>query len=290
MGEKNIICGVNPILEALRSGRFFEKIYVARGRKGKSIEEILALARSHGIDVRVEPKERIEHLAQRFQEGEDRGVQEHGNKENVPSSANRYPPTSQIIATQGILGITSPYRYLHLEELWKEIQGKNEPPFIVLLDGIEDPHNLGAIIRSAEGAGVHGIILPKRRSAGLTPVVAKVAAGALEYLSVCRVSNLASTLDQLKEYGLWIYGATPIKAKSLPGTKRSYPYYAVDLKGPVALVIGGESGGLKELTLKKSDFLLYIPLFGKVASLNASVAAGILMFEVRRQRGKEIIN
>lgn len=272
MGEENIIVGVNPILEALRADRPFEKIYIASGRKGKPIQEILNLARSRGIEIRFEPKERIEQIARRIQERE----RQYGNKgESLPHSHLPAPPP---LHTQGVLGITSPYRYHSLEELWEKVQGKTEPPFIVLLDGIEDPHNLGAILRSAEGAGVHGIILPKRRSAGLTPAAVKTSAGALEYLPVCRVSNLASTLDRLKDYGLWIYGAVP---------KVGEAYYRVDFKGPVALVIGGESEGLKDLTLKKCDFLVSIPLYGKIASLNASVAAALLMFEVRQQREKK---
>jgi len=272
LGEENIIFGINPILEALRADRFFERIYVAKGRKGKPIEEILALARSRGIEVRFEPRERIEQMARRFVE---ESLLRRGDGESIPRSPHRPVAASQIV-TQGVLGITSPYRYLALEELWEEVRGKKEPPFLVVLDGVEDPHNLGAILRSAEGAGAHGIILPKRRSAALTPTVAKAAAGALEYISVCRVSNLASTLERLKEYGLWIYGTVPGAGEI---------YYTVDLKGPLALVIGGESEGLKELTSKKCDFLLSIPLCGKIASLNASVAAAILMYEVRRQRG-----
>ena len=280
MGEENIIMGVNPILEALRADRSFERIYIASGRKGKPIQEILNLARSRGIEIRFESRERIEQIARRAQERErlygSKEVEEYGGTDESPSHSRPSAPPPPH--TQGVLGIASPYRYHSLEELWEEVQRKTEPPFIVLLDGIEDPHNLGAILRSAEGAGVHGIILPKRRSAGLTPTVVKTSAGALEYLPVCRVSNLASTLDRLKDYGLWIYGAVPKVGKA---------YYSVDLKGPVALVIGGESQGLKNLTLKKCDFLVSIPLYGKIASLNASVAAALLMFEVRQQREKK---
>jgi 23S rRNA (guanosine2251-2'-O)-methyltransferase len=271
------------MLEALRAGRYFERIYVSTSRKGKSIQEILTLAKAQGMDVRFEPKERIEKLTQQFQEHRGMGVEEYGSRgdssthPHTRTSTHPYTHTPTL-NTQGILGITSPYRYYHFEELWKEVQGKKEPPFLVALDGIEDPYNLGAIIRSAEGAGAHGVILPKRRSVGLTPTVIKTAAGALEYLPVCQVSNLASALEQLKKYGIWIYGAVP---------RAGDTYDALDLEGPLALVIGGEFEGLRELTLKKCDFLLSIPLHGKIESLNASVAAAILMFEIRRQRRRE---
>jgi len=175
---------------------------------------------------------------------------------------------------QGVAASTSPYSYCEVEDLLSAAADRGEPPFIIILDGIEDPHNLGAVMRTADGAGAHGIIIPKRRAVGLTETVAKVSAGAIEYIPVARVSNLAQAIDRLKESGLWIAGC------DMDGDD----YDSTDLTGPLAIVIGNEGQGISRLVREKCDFIVSIPMEGKIASLNASNAAAVLMYEIHRQR------
>lgn len=248
MGTKitdQIIFGVHPIQEALRSGKAFERLYISHGRKGEALADILRLARSQRIDIRFEPWERLTSRA--------------GNR------------TSH----QGIVGILAVYTYIAFEDLLKRTLQRHEAPFLLVLDQIQDPHNLGAIIRSAECAGVDGVILPKHKAVGVTPTVIKVSAGATSYLPVCRVTNLATTIDRLKESGIWIVGTASAAQK---------PYTEVDFALPIALVIGNEEKGMRRLVTEKCELLVSIPLSGKIAALNASVSSAILMFEVRRQR------
>ena len=249
----HLIFGIHPVQEALRSGKKLERLYVSRDRKGKAIADILNLAKSQGIEVRFEPWER---LTARMQ------------GKGTLSGADR--------SHQGVVGLTTTYVYLALEDLLSQIQQRAEPPFLLVLDQIQDPHNLGAILRSAECAGVHGVIIPKRKSAEITPTVMKVSAGAAAYIPVCRVTNLAMTIEALKQHGIWVVGTA----------STAQPCYTdVDLTMASAIVIGNEEKGLRRLVAEKCDLLVSIPLHGKISALNASVASAILMFEVRRQRG-----
>jgi 23S rRNA (guanosine2251-2'-O)-methyltransferase len=236
--------GKHAVLEALRSGRTIEKILFAEGINKNSIQEILDRAKGAKIPFQWVPRARLDQLA------------EGGNH-------------------QGVMAQVAAYRYATLGDLFRRAEEKNEWPFFVLLDGIEDPHNLGSILRSADAAGVHGVIIPKRRAVGLTQVVAKTSAGAIEYIPVARVTNLNRVADELKERGVWLVGSDGA-ADQL--------YTQVDYRGPVALVIGSEGQGMSTLLKKKCDFLVKLPMRGQVTSLNASVAAGILMYEVMRGR------
>lgn len=235
--------GRNPVMEALRAGKTIEKILVAKGNREGAISDILKIAKEKKIVIQEVDRRRLDSI-------------------------------SQTGSHQGVIALTTPYNYASVEDILERAQQANEPPFVVVLDCIEDPHNLGAIIRTAECCGVHGIIIPKRKAVGLTPTVVKASAGAVEYVLVARVTNIASTLELLKERGLWVVGAEA-EAK---------PYTLEDMKGPIALVIGGEGKGLRRLVKEKCDYLVGIPMKGKINSLNASVAAGILMYEVLRQR------
>ncbi|MBD3308726.1 23S rRNA (guanosine(2251)-2'-O)-methyltransferase RlmB [candidate division KSB3 bacterium] len=243
----NLIFGIHPVQEALRSGQAFERLYVCGGRKKRpAIAEILSLAKAQRIEVRFEPWERL------------------------TARAGGTP------AHQGVIGITPSFAYTAFDELVAASLTRAEPPLLLLLDQIQDPQNLGAIIRSAECAGVHGIIIPKRKSAEITPAVVKVSAGATSYMPICRITNMAATLDRLKdEYNIWVIGSAHTVSQA---------YTATDLTMPVALVIGNEEKGIRRLVAEKCDLMVSIPLSGHIASLNASVAAALLMFEVRRQR------
>ena len=242
----NIIFGIHPVQEALQSGTPMERLYIAQGRKGKALGEILRLAKFQGIDVRFEPWERL------------------------TSRAGKHA------SHQGVVGLLAVYVYTAFDDLLTRIQQANEPPFLLLLDQIQDPHNLGAILRSAECAGVQGVIITKHKAAGITPTVIKVAAGATSYIPVCRVTNLATTIEDLKQAGLWVVGTASTAAQH---------YSDVDLTMPVAIIIGNEEKGIRRLVAEKCDLVVSIPLYGKIASLNASVSSAILMYEVRRQRG-----
>jgi len=236
--------GRNPVVEALRTGRTIEKILVAKGTREGAIREILRMAKDMGIVIQEVDRRRLDNI-------------------------------SQTGAHQGIIALATPYTYATVEDMLRKAQELKELPFVVVLDGVEDPHNLGAVIRTAECCGVHGIIIPKRKAVGLTPTAVKASAGAVEHVLIARVTNIASTLEMLKEKGLWVIGAD-VEGK---------PYAFQDMKVPVALVIGGEGKGLRRLVKEKCDFIVGIAMKGKINSLNASVAAGILMYEVLRQRG-----
>lgn len=242
----DVILGRNAVLEALRSGRQIEHVMVARGERTGSIGKIIAMAKEKRIPVKEVDSRKLEAIC---------GGNSH----------------------QGVAVVVSAHRYAELEDIFALAAERGEDPFLILCDNLEDPHNLGAIIRTAEAAGVHGVIIPRRRSAGLTTAVAKTASGALEYVPVVRVSNLATTLDLLKDKGLWIYGAD-MEGKD---------YKQVDYSGGVALVIGSEGEGLSRLVREKCDFLLSLPMRGRINSLNASVAAGIFMYQVMSAKQKD---
>jgi len=239
-----IISGRNPVIEALGSDRNIDVIYIKAKEKEGSIKKIIAIAKEKKIIIKEVDRKKLDELA----EGS---------------------------AHQGVVAIASEYKYYELEDVLEDIKNKGEAPFFVILDEIEDPHNLGAIIRSAEGAGVHGVIIPKRRSATITQVVEKASAGAVSYMPVIKVTNLALTIDKLKDEGLWIYGL------DMDGA----PYHNQDMKGSVALIIGNEGKGISRLLKEKCDYKVSIPMRGKVGSLNASVAASIVIYEALRQRG-----
>lgn len=235
--------GRNPVLEAIKAGREIEKILVS-GREG-SIRKIVAIAREKSIPVQEAHKAKLDEL-------------------------------SETGAHQGIIALVPTHSYATVEDILQRARDKGEPPFIVILDEITDPHNLGSVLRTANGAGAHGVIIPKRNSVGLTSVVAKTSAGAVEYTPVARVSNLASTIDKLKAEGVWFYATHQDGEQS---------YSEVDYSGGVGLVIGSEGKGISRLIMEKCDFLVRIPMLGEINSLNASVAAGILLYEVVRQKG-----
>ena len=238
------VIGRNPVLEILKTDKEIEKILVAKGQLKGSINKIVALAKDMNIVVQYVDKKKLDQVSQG------------GNH-------------------QGVAALISPYRYSSMDEILNKAKKLQEPPFLLILDGIEDPYNLGSIIRTAECSGVHGIIIPKRRSAHVTETVYKSSAGAVEHMLIAKVNNLSNTIDELKEKGLWIYGA------HMEGKDK---YFEVDLTGAVALVIGSEGKGISRLVKEKCDFLLNIPMVGKVSSLNASNAASILMYEVVRQK------
>ncbi|MCM8900405.1 23S rRNA (guanosine(2251)-2'-O)-methyltransferase RlmB [Caldicoprobacter algeriensis] len=235
--------GRNPVMEALRAGKTIEKILVAKGSREGAVRDILKIARERGIVVQEVNRKRLDSM-------------------------------SQTGAHQGIIALAVPYTYASVDDILERARQANELPFVVVLDCIEDPHNFGAILRTAECCGVHGIIIPKRKAVGITPTVVKASAGAVEYIPVARVTNVASTLEYLKEQGLWVVGAEA----------EATPYNLQDMKGPIAMVIGNEGKGLRRLVKEKCDYLVGIPMKGKINSLNASVAAAILMYEVLRQR------
>lgn len=236
--------GRNAVLELLESGRDINKILVANGEKHGSIHKILAIAKERKIIVTEIEKNKLNQIAQ------------------TPNN-------------QGVIAIVPPYDYCEVEDILDEAKRKNEKPFILILDGIEDPHNLGSIIRTAETAGVHGIIIPKRRAASVNSTVSKVSAGAVEYMKIARVNNINETIRYLKEQDVWICG-TDMDTDTI--------YTKQDYKMPIAIVIGSEGFGMSRLVKENCDFLIKIPMKGKITSLNASVSAGIVMYEVVKQR------
>ena len=239
------LTGIHAVREALESGRALERIVIARGRHGDRLEEIVTKARERGVPVRFEERAIVDRLA---------GTPQH----------------------QGVVAMAAAKHTLDLEDLLKNTpEGSSAPGLLVVLDGVEDPHNLGAVIRSALAAGASGIILPDRRAAGLNETVARAAAGALEHLPVARVVNIARAMEQLKEAGYWTVGLDE---------RAERKHVDVDYKGAVAIVLGGEGAGLHELVRKRCDFLVSIPTTGPVRSLNVSVAAGVVLFEAVRQR------
>lgn len=238
--------GRNSVIELLESGRDINKIFVAKGEKHGSINKILALAKEHKVIVTEVERSKINSM-------------------------------SQTNNNQGVIAIVPPFNYCEVDDILNFAKEKNEDPFIVILDGIEDPHNLGSIIRTAETAGVHGIIIPKRRAAQVNSTVNKVSAGAVEHMKIARVNNITETIRYLKENDLWICG-TDINTNTY--------YYNQDFKMPIGIVIGSEGFGMSRLVKENCDFLVKIPMKGKITSLNASVSAGIVMYEVVKQRIK----
>ncbi|MBR2593891.1 MAG: 23S rRNA (guanosine(2251)-2'-O)-methyltransferase RlmB [Firmicutes bacterium] len=241
--NENQLEGRNAILEALKNGREIDKIFIRKGNTDGTLKKIVAMATDKGIVVQKIPPEKMDFM-------------------------------SQTKNHQGIIAYVSVHRYAEVADILNSAKEKGEDPFIIILDEITDTHNLGAIIRSAEASGVHGIIIPKRRSAGLNATVGKTSAGAVEYVPVAKVTNLASTIEDLKKEGLWIACA------DADGEN----YFESNLKGPIAVVIGNEGDGVSRLIKEKCDFIISIPMFGKISSLNASVAGGLIMYEIVRQR------
>ena len=239
----DLIAGRNAIAEALRAGRAIDSLYVQRGERGGALQALVKKAKEAGAAIKEADPKKLDYLC---------------------GGANH----------QGVVAVAAVKEYATVEDLFRRAQEKDEPPFFVVCDELEDPHNLGAILRTAECAGAHGVIIPKRRSVGLTYAVGKASAGAVEYLPVARVGNLPSLLEELKARGLWIYAA------DMDGS----PWCQTDFTGPTALVIGSEGRGVGRLVKEKADFVVSLPLKGNINSLNASVAAGILCYEVARQR------
>ena len=241
--DENVISGRNAVKELLSSGRDIEKIYIQSGEREGSVNLLIGLASERKINI----------------------IEADKTKLNAISGGTRH---------QGVVAIAAERNYSSVEEILEYAESRGEKPFIILLDGVEDPHNLGAIIRSAECCGAHGVIIPKRRAVGLTTTVGKASAGAIEHMRVAKVTNLASAIDELKERGLWFYCA------DMGGEA----YYNTDMKGAVGLVLGSEGFGVSRLVKEKCDFVVSIPLYGSVNSMNVSCAAAVVMAEVAKQR------
>ena len=240
-----LIEGRNAVIEALRSGAAIDKIYIARGETDATLGHIASTARNKGIVVTEADRRKLDGM----------------------SRTKRH---------QGVIAVAAVREYASVDDILNAAREKGEPPLIVVCDELSDPHNLGAVIRTAECAGAHGVVIPKRRSAGLTAIVAKTSAGAVSYLPVARVPNLTALLKELKEAGLWVFGADAAGRTSL---------YEADLKGPAAIVIGSEGDGMGRLVREQCDFLVSIPMKGRLNSLNASAAAAVVLYEAVRQRG-----
>lgn len=236
--------GRNPILEALKSGRTIEKMYIAKGVREGSLIQIISMAKDKGIVIHEVDREKLDAM-------------------------------SETRSHQGVIAIVSPYKYVEVDEILDDARRKGEPPFIILLDEIYDPNNLGSILRTANACGAHGVIISKRRAVGLTPAVAKSSAGAIEYVKVSKVTNIVNTIKYLKEQGVWIAGA------DMDGRKM---YFEADLTGPIALVIGSEGQGIGKLVKENCDFIIRLPMMGEISSLNAGVAGAVAMYEIVRQR------
>ncbi len=238
------IFGTNPVFEALNSGREIDKIFIQEGARHSRLAQITSLAKKRGIHYTLVNRKKLDELS------------EGGNH-------------------QGVLAFAAMHSYASVEDILEAARSKNEPPFILIAEGLKDPHNLGSIIRCANAAGAHGVIIPKNRSVGLNSTVAKVSAGAVEYTPVARVTNIGAVIDKLKEAGVWVAG-TALEGSTF--------HTDADLTGALAIVIGSEGEGLSRLVREKCDFLVKIPMLGQAESLNASVAAGILLYESVRQR------
>ena len=246
MADRNnndLVIGRNAVSESLRSGRLMDKVLVAKGNRSGSIGKIIAICREKHIVVKEVDSKKLDFMC--------------GNMNH-----------------QGVIAIAAACEYSTLDDIFALAEQRDEKPFIVICDEIEDPHNLGAIIRTAECAGAHGVVIPKRHGAGLTSIVGKTSAGAIEHIPVARVGNITSALEALKERGVWIYGAD----------MNGEDYRKTDFSGAVGLVVGSEGAGIGRLVKDNCDFLVSIPMSGRISSLNASVAAGILMYEVARGR------
>ncbi|WP_186567289.1 23S rRNA (guanosine(2251)-2'-O)-methyltransferase RlmB [Lawsonibacter celer] len=239
-----LIEGRNAVIEALRAGTAIDKIFLARGETDAALGHIASAARDKGVVV-------------------------------VEADRRKLDGMSRTHAHQGVIALAAVREYASVEDILSAAREREEPPLIVVCDELSDPHNLGAVIRTAECAGAHGVIIPKRRSAGLTAIVAKTSAGAVSHIPVARVANLTACLKQLKESGVWVFGTDASGDKLL---------YEADLKGPAAIVIGSEGAGMGRLVAENCDFLVRIPLNGKINSLNASAAAAVLLYEAVRQR------
>ena len=240
-----LIEGRNAVIEALRAGTAIDKIYIARGETDATLGHIASTARNKGVVVTEADRRKLDGM-------------------------------SRTKSHQGVIAVAAVREYASVDDILSAAREKGEPPLVVVCDELSDPHNLGAVIRTAECAGAHGVIIPKRRSAGLTAIVAKTSAGAVSYLPVARVPNLTAALKGLKEEGLWVFGTA---------ADGGAPLYGADLKGPAVLVIGSEGDGMGRLVREQCDFLLSIPMKGRLNSLNASAAAAIVLYEAVRQRG-----
>ena len=239
-----IIEGRNAVIEALRAGTAVDKVYIAKGETDATLGHIASTARGKGIVV-------------------------------VEADRRKLDAMSVTRSHQGVIAVAAVREYASVSDILQSARDKGETPLVVVCDELSDPHNLGAVIRTAEAAGAHGVIIPKRRSAGLTAIVAKTSAGAVSYLPVARVANLTALLRELKEEGLWVFGTAADGSTSL---------YQADLKGPAAIVIGSEGNGMSRLVREQCDFLVSIPMRGQVNSLNASAAAAVVLYEAVRQR------
>ncbi len=242
--EMDFLAGRNPIMEALRSGRPISKLFISGGDYQGSIREIIALAKEKGIPVQTTETAKLEAM-------------------------------SLGVRNQGVVAMVSPVAYSSVDEMVALAASRNEKPCIVLLDQLKDPQNLGAVLRTVDAAGAHGVLIPQRRSCQLSAAVAKASAGAIEYVKVAQIGNVAQTLEELKKQGFWVVGAAPETGVS---------YHDVDFTGPIVVVIGDEGEGMARLTRERCDSLVQIPMRGKVQSLNASVASAIILYEVIRQR------
>jgi 23S rRNA (guanosine2251-2'-O)-methyltransferase len=246
--QRDKIFGINPVIEVLRAGRPVQRVLIAEQRRSdRDVQEILRLAKVGGIEVRMTTRDAL----------------------------NREAPNA---LHQGVLAIIAAREYSMLDDILRIPEQKGQPPLFLVLDGVEDPRNLGAILRTAEIAGVHGVIIPERRAAGLTETAAKTAAGALEYVPVVKVVNIVSILEDLKKGGVWIAGAD---------ASSDQIYWEADFVRPTAIVLGGEGKGIRRLVREHCDYLVSLPLMGRINSLNVSVAAGVLLYEVLRQRRKK---
>ncbi len=242
--NENQLEGRNALTEALRSGRTIDKVFIAAGETDRALQHLAAQAKEAGAVV-------------------------------VPVDRRKLDAMSVTRSHQGVIALAAAREYFTIDDLLQEAADRGEAPLLVICDELSDPHNLGAILRSAECAGAHGVIIPKRRSVGLTAAVAKASAGAVEYMKVAKVSNINNAIAELKEKGVWIFGTA---------AEGSVPMYQADLTGPAAIVIGSEGDGMSQLVRKNCDMLVHIPMKGKISSLNASAAASILLYEAVRQR------
>ncbi|KMK74848.1 23S rRNA (guanosine(2251)-2'-O)-methyltransferase RlmB [Alkalihalobacillus pseudalcaliphilus] len=242
--SEEFIVGKNPVIEALRSGHTINKIWIAEGAQKGQMAKVIDLAKQQKVLVQQAPKRKLEQLVK---------------------TTNH----------QGVVASIAAYEYKEVDDLFEVAASRNEEPFFLVLDELEDPHNLGSILRTADAVGAHGVIIPKRRAVGLTQTVAKASTGAIEYIPVVRVTNVARTMDDLKKRGLWFVGTD---------AKGEQDYRQASYDMPIGLVIGSEGKGMSRLVKEKCDFLIQIPMVGQVTSLNASVAASLLMYEVYRNR------
>ena len=236
--------GRNALTEALKSGRTIDKVFIAAGDTDRGLQRLAAQAKEAGAVV-------------------------------VPVDRRKLDAMSVTHSHQGVICLAAAHEYASVDDIFAQAEARGEAPLIVICDELTDPHNLGAILRSAECAGAHGVIIPKRRAVGLTAVVAKASAGAVEYMKVARVTNITATIEELKKRGVWIYGTA---------AEGSIPMYQADLKGAAGIVIGNEGDGMSQLVRKSCDVMVHIPMKGRISSLNASAAASILLYEAVRQR------